>query len=56
MICVERDGGEPAAVLRGSLRPDAGRVAVEVGPVHLTYTALDRRANQLAHLLPASEG
>ena len=23
-----------------------GRVAVEVGPVHLTYTALDRRANQ----------
>ena len=50
-ICVERDGGEPAAVLRGSLRPDAGRVAVEVGPVHLTYTALDRRANQLAHLL-----
>jgi non-ribosomal peptide synthetase-like protein len=28
-----------------------GRVAVEVGPLCLTYQELDRRANQLAHLL-----
>jgi non-ribosomal peptide synthetase-like protein len=28
-----------------------GRVAVEVGPKHLTYRELDRLANQLAHLL-----